>query len=419
MSDLSLKPDAAMSGLRRSLQNLAPPTRESANAEFLRALLVLGGALFVLTLASYLITTQWTGAFPRDKATLVIGRDFLNLWMYGVAAFEIDPARYYDIATYNDTLAHLLGPGYPGQNWPNPPTALVVMAPFGVFRYFPALFAWFAVSLLAFYLAGRREVKDFRVLLIVLVSPAALMCVLSGQSSLLTTAALLAIFALLDEEPITAGVLIGLLTVKPQLGILFPFMLVASGRWKMFFTAAATTIALLLASIAIGGLEGWQAYVTKALPLQREVLQDAAGTAMPFQPSIFMNIRGVVGNHAGEIIQFAFTLAAVAAVSLAFRYRRNADPRLLQALFFACTVSASPYMGAYDLLPLTFAAVALIAEEKLDGTGRRLAQLVFWTPALQLLFGNLQLPGPGFIAPAFAAYLLHGLFRPAPSLATA
>jgi hypothetical protein len=419
MSDLSLKPDAATSGLRRFVQNLAPATREPANAEFLRALIVLGGALFALTLASYLFTTHWAGAFPRDKATLVIGRDFLNLWMYGVAAFEPDPARYYDIVTYNDTLAHLLGPGYPGQNWPNPPTALVVMAPFGVFNYFPALFAWFAVSLTAFTLAGRSEVKDLRVLLIVLVSPAALMCVLSGQSSLLTTAALLVIFASLDTRPVLAGVLIGLLTVKPQLGILFPFMLVASGRWKVFFTAAATAIALLFASIAIGGLEGWQAYVTKALPLQREVLQDAAGTAMPFQPSIFMNIRGVVGNHIGEIVQFAFTLAAVAAVSLAFRTRRDADPRTLQALFFACTVSASPYMGAYDLLPLTFAAVALIAEEKLDSVGRRLAQLVYWTPALQLLFGNLQLPGPGFIAPAFAAYLLHRLFKPAPSLAAA
>jgi hypothetical protein len=70
-------------------------------------------------------------------------------------------------------------------------------------------------------------------------------------------------------------------------------------------------------------------------------------------------------------------------------------------------------MGAYDLLPLTFAAVALIAEEKLDGTERRLAQLVFWIPALQLLFGNLQLPGPGFIAPLFALYLLRALFKPA------
>ena len=414
MQDLSLTSrEAATTGLRRLIRNLAPTTREPQNAEFLRALAILGGALFVLTLVSYLLTTNWTGAFPHDKATLVLGRDFLNLWMYGVAAFEPDSSRFYDLITYNHELAKMLGPGYPGQNWPNPPTALVVMAPFGLLNYFPALLAWFSVSGLAFYLAGRREVGDWRTLAIVLVSPAALMCVLSGQSSLLTTAALLTIFACLDERPITASVLIGLLTVKPQLGILFPFALIASKRWKVFFAAAATALALFAASVAIGGIEGWQDYITKALPLQREVLQDAAGTAMPFQPSIFMNVRGVVGNHFGEIIQFAFTLAAIATVAAAFRWRRSGDPRMLQALFFACTVSASPYMGAYDLLPLTFAAVALISEEKLDGTGRRLAQLVFWAPALQLLFGNLQLPGPGFIAPAFAVYLLRALFKPA------
>ena len=68
-------------------------------------------------------------------------------------------------------------------------------------------------------------------------------------------------------------------------------------------------MALLLASVAIGGIESWQDYIVKALPLQREVLQDAAGTAMPFHPTIFMNIRGVVGNHIGEIIQLAFTAA--------------------------------------------------------------------------------------------------------------
>jgi hypothetical protein len=412
MSDASLSSRDA-SGLRRLIRDLAPETRDPANTEFLRALLVLGGALFLLTIVTYLATTNWAGAFPRDKATLVLGRDFLNLWMYGRALFEAgEPARFYDVATYNDALAKLLGAGYPGQNWPNPPTALVVMAPFGLLNYFPALTAWAAVSLLAFYLVGRPEVTDLRTLAIVAVSPAALLCVLSGQSSLLTTAALLAIFAQLEKRPVLAGVLIGLLTVKPQLGILFPFALIASGRWRVFVAAGATALLLLAASVALGGVESWHAYIAKALPLQREVLQDAAGIAMPFHPTIFMNIRGLVGNRVGEIVQFAFTIGAVVGVSAAFRYRRDSDPRILQALFFACTVSASPYMGAYDLLPLTFAAVALIAEEKLDATGRRLAQLVYWTPALQLLFGTVQLPGPGFIAPLFAAYLLQRLFKP-------
>jgi hypothetical protein len=412
LSDRDHPKAVAGSSLRRFFNALVPQTRTPENAEFLRALLVLGGALFVLTLLTYFSTTNWTWPFPRDKATLVLGRDFLNLWMYGRAVSDADPARFYDLATYNDELARLLGAGYPGQNWPNPPTALVIMAPFGLLAYFPALIAWFAIGLLAFFLAGRREVSDARILAVVLMSPAALFCMMSGQSSFLTTAALLAIFASLDKRPVIAGVLIALLTVKPQLGVLFPFALIASGRWRVFLWAAVTTLMLIALSLALGGMESWHDYIVKALPLQREVLGDAAGTAVPFQPTIFMNVRGLVGNRIGEAIQFAFTLAAVVAVAAAFRYRHGSDMRLLRALFFACTVSASPYMGAYDLLPLTFAAVGLLADEKLDTTGRRLAQLVFWTPALQLLFGNPQIPGPGFIAPAFAAYLITKLFAP-------
>ena len=410
LPDRDHPPAATNGGLRRFFAALAPNTVHAEDAEFLRALLVLGGALFTLTLLAYFCTTNWNSPFPRDKATLVLGRDFLNLWMYGVALGEPDPARFYDIFTYNDEVAKMLGAGYPGQNWPNPPTALVVMAPFGWLGYFPALIAWFVTGIVAFYLAGRREVADIRILAVALISPAALLCVISGQSSFLTTAALLAIFASLDKRPIVAGVLIGLLTVKPQLGILFPFALIASGRWRVFGWAALTAAALLVASTALGGFEGWHDYIAKALPLQREVLRDAAGTAMPFHPTVFMNLRGLVGNRIGEAIQLVFSIAAVVSVAAAFRYRGASDPGLLRALFFACTICASPYMGAYDLLPLTFAAVALLADGKLDATGRRLAQLVFWTPALQLLFGNLQIPGPGFIVPAFAAYLMLKLF---------
>src|ERR1700744_205918 len=244
MSDLSL-PSRETTGLRRFMRALAPRTSDPDNAEFLRALFGRGGALLLRPIATYLATTNWAGAFPRDKATLVLGRDFLNLWMYGRALFEAgEPSRFYDVATYNDALAQMLGPGYPGQNWPNPPTALVVMAPFGLLSYFPALMAWSAVSALAFWLAGRREVADWRILAVVAVSPAALLCVLSGQSSFLTTAALLAIFAQLDRRPWLAGALIGLLTVKPQLGILFPFMLVASGRWRVVCAAGITALAL-------------------------------------------------------------------------------------------------------------------------------------------------------------------------------
>jgi hypothetical protein len=96
----------------------------------------------------------------------------------------------------------------------------------------------------------------------------------------------------------------------------------------------------------------------------------------------------------------------------AFRFRKHADPAVMMALFLACSVAASPYLLAYDLLPLTYAAVALLACGRLDAPGRRLVQLVYWTAALQLALGTWHVPGPALIAPAFAAYLLMRLRAP-------
>ncbi|CCE07286.1 conserved membrane hypothetical protein [Bradyrhizobium sp. STM 3843] len=404
---------APLSRLKRLLELMTPAAANEADREMLRGLAMLGGGFFIFTFLTFLWSTQWSWPFPRDGSTLVVGRDFLNFWMYGRAAFTPDPSRFYDLSIYNDALTALLGAGYPGQNVPNPPNALVVMAPFGLLNYVPALLLWFALGLLAFYLGCRSSFADRRALLVVAISPAALMCILSGQSSFLTTAALFASFAFLDRRPAFAGLLIGLLTIKPQLGILLPVLLVASHRWRVMASAAVAAAALFAASVAIGGVQGWVDYVTKALPVMREVLRDPSGIAMPYHATLFMSFHGLLGDQVADAIQAVAAVAAVAAVYAAFRYRKHGDPALLRALLLACTICASPYMGTYDVLPLTAAAIALLADGKLDTVGRRLAQLVFWLPALQLLFGNLQLPGPGLIPAAFALYLLRRLFVPA------
>jgi Glycosyltransferase family 87 len=398
---------------RQWLVQLGPSATDDADRRLLRGLLLTGAVLFILTLLTYVWTTQWSQPFPRDATTLVVGRDFVNFWMYGRAAFTPDPSRLYDVAIYNDTLSALLGPNYPGQNVPNPPNALLVVAPFGLLPYFPALACWFAIGLLAFYLSCRTALPDPRALLIVAISPAALMCLLSGQSSFLTTAALFGALALPVQRPALAGVLIGLLTIKPQLGLLFPVMLIAAGHWRVIAYAMLTALALFAAGVAIGGLQGWSDYLAKGLPTMTQVLRDPSGIAVPFHASVFMNLRGPLGDRAAEAVQMMAALTAAAGVFVVFRYRRDADPAVLRAFFLACTVSASPYLGIYDVLPLTCAAVALITTGTLDQAGRRLAQLVFWLPALQLLCGNIQVPGPGLIAPAFAIFIGRRLFVPA------
>jgi hypothetical protein len=387
--------------------------------ETIRALALLGAFFFVVSLAGYLITMSWSPAIPRDGTTLVIGRDFLNLWMYGRSAFAPDPSRFYDLVEYHRALDALLGAGYPGQNWSYPPSIFFVAAPFGQLGYLPALAIWTVLGAALFFYVARARSGDNRLLVALAVSPAAILCVVSGQSSLITAAMLVTIFVWLDRRPIAAGILIGLLTLKPQLGVLLPVMLIASGRWRVFVCAAVTTLVLVGATALVFGPQVWGDFITKGLAANNLVLADPERIATPFYPTVFMNLRGINLPYGFALaVQLCVSAAAVAAVAWAFRYRRDADPLWLMALFIACMVSATPYLLSYDTLALAFAALLLLERGTLDATGRRMVQLVYWLPLLQIGLGNLHVPGPALIAPAFALYALTRL-RASPAAAGA
>jgi hypothetical protein len=384
--------------------------RPQANRDALKACVVLGGFFVVIALGAYVYTLDIRPLFPRDGTTLVVGRDFLNFWMYGRAAQLPAPGQWYDPQLYNGMLTALLGGGYPGQNWSYPPTMMLVMAPFGALGYLPALALWSALGLAIFATVIWRYIGDRRATAAALCSPAAVFGLISGQLAFVSTAMLVAAFTWLDRRPIPSGILIGLLTVKPHLGILLPIMLAASRRWKVFLVASVTAVAFAGVSIALFGIVPWINYVEMGLAVQNAVLADAGNIATPFYPTLFMNLRGIgIGYGPAMTAQIALALAAAASVVWAFRNRADADPRILMALFFACSVAALPYMLVYDTLPLCVAAMALLANGTLDSRGRLLARLVFWLPLLQIGLGTFSIPGPALIAPAFAFYLLHHL----------
>jgi hypothetical protein len=386
----------------------------------IRLLTVTGTAFALLTAAFYIWKMSFVPQFPRDASTLVVGRDFLNFWMYGRAAWEPDPSRFYDPHLYNDALAALLGPDYPGQNWSYPPSILMLAAPFGRIGYLPAVLCWTVLGLALFVWVMRRQIRDdlgaHRNLLLVpiLFSPAAIFCLISGQSSFVTAAMLLSIMAALDRRPVMAGILIGLLTLKPQLGLLFPIILIASGRWRVFVAASITALLVAGVTTSLFGPQVWIDFIQKGLPAQNIVLSDPDLIGTPYYPTIFMNVRGLGASYAVAMtVQAAFSTFAIGAAFFVFRYRQHADRQLRDALFFACAICAVPYLLSYDTLALTCLAVLLLASGKLDVTGQTLAKLIYWLPLIQMVFGQYRIPGPALIVPAFAAFLLMRLAQPA------
>ncbi len=385
-----------------ALDNPSP----KASRDVLRATALLGVLAFVVVAVAYVVTTAWDASIPRAARGVVVGHDFLNFWMYGRATALPDPQRFYDPAVYMRELTAFLWPDYPGQMFSYPPTLMLLAAPFGALPYMPALLVWTALGMAVLAAVARQHLSDWRVIVALLASPAALSCLTSGQSSLLTAAMLITIFAWLERRPIAAGVLIGLLTIKPQLGLLFPVMLIAGGYWRTFASAAVTAVALAALTTALFGAQVWIDFIKIGMPAQNDVL--AHPEWGPFAPTIFVNVHALgLGSAVATAAQAVCALMAAAAVIWMFGFRRSAPADAKAALFLACSLCVTPYFLVYDTLALCFAGLILLDRDRLDTLGQRLVQLVYWLPFIQITLGFLGLPGAALIAPAFAIYLLH------------
>jgi hypothetical protein len=364
----------------------------------------------VVTAALNARNISWVAPIPREGTAGVVGRDFVNFWIYGRAAWLADPGRFFDPHIYNKMLPAFLGVNFLHENWMYPPSIMFIAAPFGRLSYVPALLCWTVLAVGIFVWVARHYVGDRRLLIPLLCSPAALFCLMSGQSSFLTAAMLLTIVSCLDRKPVLAGVLIGLLSLKPQLGILFPVMLGVSGRWRVFMVAAITTILIIAATGVAFGPQVWIDFVSKGIPAQNLALADPERVRTPMYPTIFMNLRGVDASYAVAMaVQACFSALVVGLVIFAYRFRKNADPQLLSALFFTCSVCVVPYLLSYDTLTISCLAVLLLAAGKLDMPGQVLAMLMYWLPWIQDKLGQFHIPGPALIPAVFAVYLLTRL----------
>lgn len=367
---------------------------------------LLAGAAAVLAVCYsilFMVELDTRPAIPRDGTTLVIGRDFLNFWMAGRAAWNPDPQRFYDLTTYQAAVAKVVGPGYLGQVWSYPPSVMLLAAPFGRLPYLASLLLWSMIGPLVLYVALRPITRDWRVQLAVIASPAAIFGLISGQFAFLATAVIMTVLRWRDTRPYAAGALLGLLTIKPQLGLFVPLLLLASGNLKGFGAAAASTIAVIGLSMLFWGAAPWLAYLHEGIATQSRVLTDPEALGGPFMPTLFMNLRS-----AGASLQLAWALQIAASVLAAFAvlwvFRRKPDERdwSSNALFLAAAVFGTPYLLSYDTLPLTAATILAMPPGR---TGRLLLLATFFLTLLQLVFGGMHVPGPALIPLALVLYL--------------
>jgi hypothetical protein len=313
--------------------------------------------------------------------------DFVAIWAAARLALAGQAAAAYDFAVF--TRAQLTGVATLGgeYHWAYPPTYFLMIAPLALFSYPAAGLIWLFGTIAAYVAAIRAILPRWPAVLAALASPFVLWNFLAGQNGFLTAALIGFVLALLDRAPVAAGILLGLLTWKPQLGLLFPLVLLLTGRRRTFVAAGASTLLMAALSYFAFGRETWAAFF-EALHGQAGVVLDRGDVGFQKLQSMHALVRLLGG---GDALAWSLHIAAaLAATVLTCRvWLRPVDYRLKAASLATASLIATPYLFIYDLpilsVPVAFLASAGLAQGFLPGERTVTALLV---PLLLLLPGQ-------------------------------
>jgi hypothetical protein len=316
-----------------------------------RRMIAVAGLAILLSELVFLTGAYVQGFFITDAAGHGIANDFVNVWAAGRLVLDGHPAAVYDSAIHRQVQEAAVGYAFDGEyRWHYPPPFLFAAALAALLPFVPAGLAWLAATGAAYAAAIRGIFGERTGWLLALGFPGALWNVTAGQNCFLTTALIGGALGLLERHPALAGCCLGLLTFKPQLGVLFPLVLVATGRWRAFFAAAATTIALAVLSWLAFGNAPWLAMADTMAKANQLVLTDG-GSGWNKLQSVFGLVRALGGAESlAWMIQGSLAVAIAAAQVVLWRSHVPHD--LKAAALAVGTVLVTPYVFAYDLVVL-------------------------------------------------------------------
>ena len=306
--------------------------------------------------------------------------DFGVFWPAGVLARSEHFAVLYDHARFGVQAASMLNTNGYIEHFLYPPTMLPLLAGISYLPFEWSAFAWMFGQLLLAALLFRAARFSWPVIIIALLSPAALFGTEIGQIGVLCDAILVGGLVLVGSRPNTGGGLLGLLAIKPQVGLLIPFALLFKWRWRSLAAFFIASLALCILTTVWFGFAPWHFFLTQ------DHHAVAAMLNRPFDPhtyqgwgvsSFWMARSFGAGVGISRVVQLAVAIASAIAL-YTFRHRKN-----FVELAIYLSLLASPYDFTYGMV-----AFSLMLAESARQRGWRIGlldALLFLWPGICLV----------------------------------
>jgi hypothetical protein len=290
--------------------------------------------------------------------------------------------------------------------WVYPPPMLLLAMPFGFLPYGIAYALFIGGTMAAMFWALRRWAPPGQarhvLCLGTLLCPAMAYAIGAGQNSFLNAFLCLFGFLLLGKKPFAAGMVLGVLGLKPQLALMVPVALLAQRNWRAILGAISTGVLLCIASLAFGGIALWRAWLTLMLSGD-SAFHTWIDLGRLYGQSVYADLRVLGFTHA--IASNGQYLAALCSAYAVWRVFSKNQPKEIQlAVFLVASLLAAPHVSPYDAVFAGIAAMLVL----MRGTTENIAPWSFaaaiavWVTTLlnpARLWQMAHLPMPGVLTP--------------------
>jgi arabinofuranan 3-O-arabinosyltransferase len=334
--------------------SMTPPKENAVPKALFNACFV----LFVINV-SFFPTAYFSHWWIYDAAGQGIPTDFVNVWAAGRMVLDGHPALAWDWDLQKRIELAVLKQDFIGYfAWHYPPPFLFVAAFLAQFPYAVAFISWVSASLLPYVAVMRLIVGRAFGLMLAVAFPLVLSNALVGQNGFLTAALIGGTLFFLPKRPVVSGICLGLLTYKPQFGLLFPLVLIAASEWTVFVTAGIVAVALAFVSWLAFGTESWQAFFHWMPMFSQAFLTEGKAPWWKLQ-SVLALVRYFGGSeHLAWTLQWIMT--ASVAVTVVAIWRSKVRYSLKAASLALGTLLVTPYLFRYDMMVLAIPVAYLV-----------------------------------------------------------
>ncbi len=306
----------------------------------------------------------WNVATPglRDRNGNLKGADFSHLYTLGGVGLAHRAVDLYNEDAQAELTAHRI-PAAAGIRYIPlyPPQVSIFFAPLATLPYSAALVTWLVLSSVLYglccYALWRTCLhlrnEGWTVLLLALAFPGFFQLIAWGQASALALACFTAAYLFLrDEHPFLAGLALGSLIFKPQLGIALAFVFAYTRAWRVIAGGILSAIAQLSVAVLYYGAESLRAWlrVMSSVVYNVPAVEPRPYQTLSLRTFWTMLIPGRALPFALYIVSASLILGWTAKVWDSSGTRRPVLPLALRySSLLVASVLVAPHLLVYDV----------------------------------------------------------------------